>query len=340
MGLVSLFNNAYADGASGAPSGTAQYPSILNGYATRPPWKVAGVDYAVGIPSSVTLQDPWPGYPSTTVGTALASAFITQCGGSGNLSLTANKISINGNNASISGWDFSLHGGVQLELNGVIGTIIQNCNFEVGANGTVMLNGDVGATNNTTITCCSFNMHGLNDGFNAGAVNIRGNVTATYNLIQNSAADLWDQGGTGVTVQTLTRKYNVFKDAGQGAAGLHPDQLQFGGGTYTLDEEFNTYYQSTLGAAGGTQGICPDNTNLNGTTMAGASKIANNTIIALAGTSVNSQFQCNPGSGSATILIDSNYIDPSGDGAVYKFVNSNNTQTNNVNMVTGGALNS
>src|SRR5689334_13722464 len=39
---------AYADGVSSAPAGAPIRPTILNGYAVRPPWKVAGVDYAVG----------------------------------------------------------------------------------------------------------------------------------------------------------------------------------------------------------------------------------------------------------------------------------------------------
>ena len=36
------------DGRSRAPSGTPQWPNLLDGYAARPPWSVAGVDYPVG----------------------------------------------------------------------------------------------------------------------------------------------------------------------------------------------------------------------------------------------------------------------------------------------------
>ena len=49
--------NGYADGCVGAPSGTPQYPNLLNGYAKRPPWNVAGVDYYVGAPGSTVLKD-------------------------------------------------------------------------------------------------------------------------------------------------------------------------------------------------------------------------------------------------------------------------------------------
>jgi hypothetical protein len=34
-----------------------QHPALLAGYAKRPPWKVAGVDYAVGVPATATLTD-------------------------------------------------------------------------------------------------------------------------------------------------------------------------------------------------------------------------------------------------------------------------------------------
>ena len=46
------------DGSANAPAGAPQLPSLLNGYAVRPPWEVAGVDYAVGVPTGTTLKDP------------------------------------------------------------------------------------------------------------------------------------------------------------------------------------------------------------------------------------------------------------------------------------------
>jgi hypothetical protein len=47
---------AYADGFANAPAGTAQFPTLLNGYLIRPPWKVAGVDYAVGLKTNCTVN--------------------------------------------------------------------------------------------------------------------------------------------------------------------------------------------------------------------------------------------------------------------------------------------
>lgn len=46
----------YADGASGAPAGAPQFPTLLSGYAVRPPWKVAGIDYAVGLKSNCSVN--------------------------------------------------------------------------------------------------------------------------------------------------------------------------------------------------------------------------------------------------------------------------------------------
>lgn len=34
-----------------------QHPTLLASYAKRPPWQVAGVDYAVGVASTATLTD-------------------------------------------------------------------------------------------------------------------------------------------------------------------------------------------------------------------------------------------------------------------------------------------
>src|SRR5208337_722431 len=50
--------SGYVDGATGAPAGAPQLPTILSGYKVRPPWQVAGVDYAAGVPSGTTLKDP------------------------------------------------------------------------------------------------------------------------------------------------------------------------------------------------------------------------------------------------------------------------------------------
>src|SRR6266478_6279108 len=50
-------NRCDGDGAGGASPSMPQHPNLLDGYAVRPTWEVAGVDYAVG-PTSTPLKDP------------------------------------------------------------------------------------------------------------------------------------------------------------------------------------------------------------------------------------------------------------------------------------------
>lgn len=45
-----------SDGFASAPAGAAQFPSLLSSYAARPPWCVAGVDYAVGFIPNATVS--------------------------------------------------------------------------------------------------------------------------------------------------------------------------------------------------------------------------------------------------------------------------------------------
>ena len=81
-------------GSANAPRGPPQFPNLLSGYAVRPPWMVAGVDYALGIQPGTVLQDPSTiDIPGVTVDTA------------------SHKVTVSRNNATISGIDFSLGGG-------------------------------------------------------------------------------------------------------------------------------------------------------------------------------------------------------------------------------------
>lgn len=46
------------DGSANAPTGTPQFPKLLDGYVKRPSWKVAAVDYRVGPPEGQIYKDP------------------------------------------------------------------------------------------------------------------------------------------------------------------------------------------------------------------------------------------------------------------------------------------
>lgn len=120
------YGSAVSDGCSGAPVGgnvqhadffTARAFQSGQSHVTRPPWNVAGVDYAVGIPAATTLKDPTTdALPS---GCTYASNTVT-CNSSGNL--------------TVDGYDFGLHNCVFLDIRGFTGTItIENNNFTMGS---------------------------------------------------------------------------------------------------------------------------------------------------------------------------------------------------------------
>src|ERR1700676_2131275 len=121
------------DGSENAPAGTAQYPTLLNGYGSggirsksngsQPPWNVAGVDYACGIPSGTSLSDP--------NGLSISGVTVNKCVANGGATSNSigNYLAVTGNNVVISGYDFSLHGGWQIDVTGNNCTI-ENCKFK------------------------------------------------------------------------------------------------------------------------------------------------------------------------------------------------------------------
>jgi hypothetical protein len=92
------------DGAANAPSGAAQHASLLDGYRARPGWKVAGVDYAVGVaPGGGGLKDP----------------VSCNCLPDGVVLDTANSlVRVTGNNVTLDGFNFGLHGGLSVSVTG------------------------------------------------------------------------------------------------------------------------------------------------------------------------------------------------------------------------------
>ena len=308
------------DGSANAPAGTPEFPNLLNGYAVRPSREVAGVDYYVGVPANAVLSDP---------STLSSNPNIS-------VNSSTHQISAYGSGYTISNINFSLDGGWQLILHGSNITV-EDCNFAIGSNGNAMLNDNVGGINNT-IQYSTFNANGLTDNYNDADIYILGPATVEYCRIENASSDLVDVGGSGSSVQDITLKYNLLVNAGQ-ASGTHPDWLQLGGGTYTVDVESNTFYQTAAVNGPGTQGIFTDAGN-NGASLVGANIISNNTIVTLAGARVNYAIGALASSGSGnTFSISNNYIDPTGVGdSVFKYTSSQNTQTDNVNMVTGALV--
>jgi hypothetical protein len=92
------------DGAAHASAGAAQHAFLLDSYKARPGWRVAGVDYAVGVaPGGGGLKDP------VTCHCLPAGAAVDAAN---------NVIRITGNNVTLDGFNFGLHGGMVVSVEG------------------------------------------------------------------------------------------------------------------------------------------------------------------------------------------------------------------------------
>lgn len=209
--------NGFADGSPNALTGTAPFPSILSGYTARAPWKVAGVDYAVGIPTGTTLVDP------ATVSCAGGSG-CAGCPSGVSCNSTNHEWTVSGANVTLTSWDFSLEGGWQVIPNANNLTITK-CNFKIGANANPIIN-QIGGSG-LTLTYSVLDANGLADSLNNGIITLGSylgqSATVEYNLIKNANQDSIDYGFTNVI------KYNVIANTGQSVGG-HNDWVQKGNG--------------------------------------------------------------------------------------------------------------
>lgn len=222
------------DGRLNAPTGTPQFPTILNGYVSRPPWRVSGVDYRTGINTGVTLKTPGVDSPPANVNVDLGNKFFDVVG-----------------TTTIDGWDFSGGGGWQVLVHSGNLTI-RNCRFAPGL--LKWLSGESG--NGGTIEYCEFDSTSLIGGA-AGSLSIiqrPGVYTIRYNYWLNSSAMHLQISDADVGT-TYDIRFNTFAHAGLGNAfGAHGDIIQlFGGGQVdSLINRFNLVNQNSVGAS--TQG--------------------------------------------------------------------------------------
>jgi hypothetical protein len=302
---------------SDTPTGAPQAAPLLSGYAARPPWKVAGVDYAVGVPSGTTLRD-WE--------------TISQPGVS--VDLAHNTVTITGNNVTLNGIDFSLHGGAQLLIYGS-SDVVSNSNFVYGPSMESDISLIAGSGSNVTIKNNTLNGNG--PALGSGTANqtslisgqFTGTTTVEYNLMENFNQHALEMNGSGA----LNYQYNLIENGGSGATGQHLNYLQFGSGVFnSVTVGFNTTYQPTMSISGG-EGFQLYN---NGSGSVNAT-LACNTMIY--GPNGEGRVHVSSGqySGTTTASIHDNYIanlagpffypDPNAGAFDYYF--------NNVNMVTG-----
>jgi len=296
------------DGVAAAPAGTAQYPNLLQGYAARAPWHVAGVDYYVG-PQYTPTKDP---------------ATINMSGVSVD---TTNKIvHITGNNVSLDGYDFTIGGTWSISIEGsAANTVIKNFVIQAAA-GTA---GQAGfepapitcasgaATNNTTIEYGIIDGEGLNSGVNSLISMFGGDsgLTVQYVWFNNSPEDFIDYSGGPLLVQ-----YNLF-DTYSFFVGAHSDAVQWNPGANSTNSlnQFNTIRQppSAPGMLPFNSGFQPGVTTNEVVTNA---VVANNTVSvpgtvagAGSGCSFPIEFAKNSGAtGAISGTAHDNYLDVTG----------------------------
>ncbi len=213
------------DGSAAAPAGKPQLPNMLLHYAARPPWKVAGVDYAVGVPAGTTLLDP------STI--AIVGASVNPAN---------HTIVVSGSTVTLSGYDFGRSGGWGVYVGAkATNTVIRNNHFLVGDNHLVPVNAGAGA-GNLTVVDNTFDSASDSDAVWA-LVNYNGSgrFVAEYNNFENSPADAIDfSAGTMTTVV----RFNVFQNLGLNPQA-HADTVQYTGVTTANSIiSFNTVYQS------------------------------------------------------------------------------------------------
>jgi hypothetical protein len=305
------------DGSANAPAGTPQAPTLLNGYAVRPAWMVAGVDYAVGIPSGTTLKNP---LTINMAGVSVDSAHAL-------IRVTGNGVVLSG--YDFTGWTVYINGGAQ-------NTTVQNSNFSGGA--------DVFAdptTSNVSVLYCNFDGIG-STGSAFVILSGTGTKTVEYNWMKNSPQHFLELNNGGA----VTYSFNLIENGGE-AAGAHLNVIQFQGGATGASYNnpvisYNTIYQ-TLQLAGGELVQTYDQ----GGAVTNA-LVSNNTMIAVPGpggtASVSYLVDAAIYQGYATSgTIQNNYMADAGGGAYGFFYpmgsnTANYTLSNNIDLATGKVI--
>lgn len=198
----------FDDGALSAEACTVQHPTFFSGYAVRPPWQVAGVDYCVGLPSAYagSLKDPT---------TATLPSGCTYNSGTHYVTCTTASV-------TVSEFDFSLHNGIGLVLEGASISVTYN-NFVGGTNAVVPI---IVEASSPYIAYNNLDEAGVADSSTFGGViyvnsGSASGMTIEYNYLSNAYADFVDSE-TGTTVN----RYNLAVDDGL-VTGTHPDFNQF-----------------------------------------------------------------------------------------------------------------
>ncbi|MGB6176253.1 MAG: hypothetical protein WBF43_07930 [Methylocella sp.] len=194
----------FADGCAGAVAGTPQNPTLLKQYgANRPPWNVAGVDYAVG--QSGPMLDP--SVPGNLPACASYSPLAPQ-----------NFVFVNSVPCTLANLDFSKQGGICLYTSSTIpasGTLtLTNDYFYAGPNcspnggGLILIRDNINLVVTYSTLDSAYNP--LIQGIIIKETNV-GDVTLKYNSFLHTSTTTWSLGGSG----TYTVKYNYAQGIGE-----------------------------------------------------------------------------------------------------------------------------
>lgn len=279
---------SFSDGLTAAPAASVQKPGLLNAYPLRPAWKVAGVDYPVGVPSGTVLKNP----------ATLAIAGVA-------VNITSHELVVTGDRVLLDGYDFSLNGGWSVRLMGAANTRIVNSLFvESASQGAAPIMVDAASTD-LYIGYSTIDGGGTNANPSQGALvamNGRG-LTVEYCWLKNAPSHIFVFGYGGVGGGgSASIRYNLIEDAGRSSGGGGTYLSIFSGAYDHFQVVFNTSYQTPGGT--GTMGW-----NLDAPSIL-TGEVGNNTMISTA--TGAAAYLISSGANSAATVMHDNYFDLSG----------------------------
>jgi hypothetical protein len=306
------------DGSAAAPSGPPQLPDLLRQYKKISPCQVAGVNYAVGY-GTTSLRDP--------ITCACLPAGATVDSDHHFIRVT------NTPDVTLSGFDFSLHGGYLVYCDRSPNLTIEKSNFAMGANGQLGVAAYAGCTN-MKLANNVFDGAGSRAPCDSWSVitTMGTGISLRYNWIKNFSQHVLEANGGGV----VDYKYNLVEEGGTcPSAHLNYSQLQ---GNYPSPRiAFNTFVQHVQAAGG--EGI-----QIEATGMITNALVEYNTMISVpAGQrkALSSMIVCRQhnGASNADFVARNNFLDARGAyHAFYPAACKGASYVRNWNMVTGVPL--
>jgi hypothetical protein len=298
----------------------AQHPDLLRGYKVRPPWQIAGIDFAVGHPATQELINVAMHRPA---GTEYLNGTLT----------------VKEDNVTIDGYDFTGDGGVKI-LCSSNNLTISNCRF--GGPNYLLRRPNTGIID--------FRGNGLSvfentiDGEHAGgdcllflAGSGLGRVSIRYNWFKNFGSRLVEL----LADVCLDIRNNLIQDGGQGGSSVHMNYLEWDISDAVVAYpiwSYNTTYQQVQSGTGEGPQWYSNGRNL----RFNSPRCSHNTVIAIGSGAMT---YCFHGSNSGEVLgnaiIGDNYVDASGAfGAFYpaSFRANGWTANGNIDLITGREL--